>query len=289
MTRSKPPAKNTIATLPGRYLNTAPGSYLETTSRPLYALLFLLPAVVIYEVGTLLVNTAQVEQTLVQKRVVTFIWLIRLARWTGMRDYLVWAFPGLVVVILLLCWHLASRHEWNVKVTRLGWMLVESTVLCVPLLMFNAALGGSSRVATTAAATGAAGATGSAGAADQALSGSYLAHLVTSIGAGIYEELIFRLILIGLLVMLLEDVFKIKPAIAVIVAVLLSSALFAAHHYVGIDAGQILLLPEPFTLVGFTFRTIAGIYFALVFSWRGFGITAGTHAAYDIILRTLWP
>jgi hypothetical protein len=33
----------------------------------------------------------------------------------------------------------------------------------------------------------------------------------------------------------------------------------------------------------FGFRAVAGVYFAVLFAIRGFGITAGTHAFYDII------
>jgi len=44
-----------------------------------------------------------------------------------------------------------------------------------------------------------------------------------------------------------------------------------------------LYLKTPFNWTEFGFRTIAGIYFAVLFAIRGFGVTAGTHAFYDII------
>ncbi|GAG32728.1 unnamed protein product, partial [marine sediment metagenome] len=238
------------------------------TSRPLYALLFLLPLVVIYELGTLWINTDQVANALIQKRVVTFIWLFNLGRWTGIPRSLVWAFPGFMVIVILLCWHLASRRPWRVRPVWLGWMALESVIFTAPLLLLNTAIGSSTRAAATASGTQ-----------------SYLAHLVTSIGAGIYEELIFRFILFGLIVMVMENVLKVKHSGAVILAVFVSAALFAAHHYVGIDSLNL----EPFSLDGFIFRTLAGIYFALIFSCRGYGVTAGTHAAYNVILITLWP
>jgi membrane protease YdiL (CAAX protease family) len=62
--------------------------------------------------------------------------------------------------------------------------------------------------------------------------------------------------------------------------VLLSSLLFAVAHYVG-PYGDVPRWPS------FLFRTLAGIFFAVVFLYRGFGIAAGSHAAYDILLGVL--
>jgi len=52
-------------------------------------------------------------------------------------------------------------------------------------------------------------------------------------------------------------------------------------HIVWIDGR--LARSAPFHWTEFGFRTMAGIYFAVLFAIRGFGITAGTHAFYDII------
>jgi membrane protease YdiL (CAAX protease family) len=57
-----------------------------------------------------------------------------------------------------------------------------------------------------------------------------------------------------------------------------SSLLFSLYHYLG---------HEQFDLRTFAFRTAAGAYFGAVFIFRGFGITAGTHAAYDIYIVAL--
>ena len=111
---------------------------------------------------------------------------------------------------------------------------------------------------------------------------SLLANIVTGIGAGIYEELIFRLILMCLLMVLLQDLMGISHSGSITLSVLISAALFSAHHYVIFVNGQ-LTSSSPFSGREFGFRTIAGIYFAGLFAIRGFGITAGTHAFYDIM------
>jgi hypothetical protein len=282
--KSKPKktAKSTLASLPSRHLNYAPGSYLETTSRPLYALVFLLPLIAVYEFGTIIFNTTlyHVENIIVQDRVVTFTWLIKLARWSGLDPRLVSAFPGFVIILILLCWHLASRHEWTIRITRIGWMSLESIILAIPLILFSAALGDALGAASRFSAI-------QGVPLYSATPNSYFSYLVTSIGAGIYEELIFRLILIGVIIMFLEDVCKVNPNVTISAAIFISSLLFSAHHYFGFDAGRFGNIYEPFVWGTFIFRMLAGIYLALIFSWRGYGIAVGVHAAFNIIL-TLW-
>ena len=92
--------------------------------------------------------------------------------------------------------------------------------------------------------------------------------------------------ILGLILVLLEDVLKIKGAFATITAILVSAGLFAAHHYIGVLEGRITTLEE-FKTGSFMFRATAGVYFAVIFRYRGYGITAGTHSAYNIIYFTL--
>jgi membrane protease YdiL (CAAX protease family) len=98
---------------------------------------------------------------------------------------------------------------------------------------------------------------------------------VPCIGAGIYEELIFRLIVMNLLSFLLVDLLQLRKNWACAGIIILSAVLFSGYHYLG---------SEPFTTVTFVFRTIAGLYFATVFLCRGFGITCGCHTSYDMIV-----
>jgi hypothetical protein len=44
---------------------------------------------------------------------------------------------------------------------------------------------------------------------------------------------------------------------------------------------------EVFSWRSFVFRTVAGTYFAVLFLTRGFGITAFSHACYDIFIVCL--
>ncbi|HEY2783718.1 MAG TPA: CPBP family intramembrane glutamic endopeptidase [Fimbriiglobus sp.] len=100
--------------------------------------------------------------------------------------------------------------------------------------------------------------------------------LVTFVGAGIYEEVIFRLGLFTLLSVLFRTMLLPKP-LAIVVAAVVGSLLFAAAHHVGENG-------DPFQPTVFAFRTLAGLYFNMLYVTRGFGIAVGAHAGYDVLV-----
>jgi hypothetical protein len=114
------------------------------------------------------------------------------------------------------------------------------------------------------------------------LSGQGLAtQLMISLGAGIYEELLFRVILVSGLAWLGRKIFGWRPAATSFFAVTVGALIFSAFHYIG-PYGDTLALGS------FTFRTIAGLLFSGLYLMRGFGITAWTHSLYDVFLAVGW-
>ena len=99
-------------------------------------------------------------------------------------------------------------------------------------------------------------------------------NLALSIGAGLFEEIIFRVFLLNLLFFIF-NYFINKKLIIVSLSVLISSLLFSISHYVGSMA-------DSWELYSFMFRWIAGILFTVLYFARGFAITSYTHALYDI-------
>ena len=99
-------------------------------------------------------------------------------------------------------------------------------------------------------------------------------NLALSVGAGLFEEIIFRVILLNLLFLLLSPLLQ-KKVVAAVVSVLLASFLFSLSHYVGTMA-------DTWQLYSFMFRWAAGLLFTVLYFVRGFAITAYTHALYDI-------
>ncbi len=317
--------KNKYST--SQLLNFVQDSYLERTSRPVYALVFLLPFIVVYEIGTILINTDVLNHT--QDRVVAFIWLQSfLDGYLGLGSRFAWIAPPLTVVIVLLALQLTSRKRWYFSFADVVPMMIECILLAVPLIVLSLVLSGPaepksnvgpgvscapkiqveevfrlwtstssveprtsrsySRVVPSCSSLISNkfwSATAQAG-RNRANGQSLLANIITGIGAGIYEELIFRLILICVLMMLFQDVIGFEHKNSIIFSVLISAALFSAHHHIVFVNGQ-FALTAPFNRAEFSFRTIAGVYFAALFAIRGFGITAGTHTFYDIIATIL--
>jgi membrane protease YdiL (CAAX protease family) len=114
---------------------------------------------------------------------------------------------------------------------------------------------------------------------------TFFRSLVGYVGAGIYEELLFRLILLSGAVGILR-LLRIPPRAAMVIAVVLVSLAFSVAHY-QLDfmiLGQHVSTShgEPFSWYSFLFRFLAGVYFSLLFLFRGFGISCGAHAMYDI-------
>lgn len=101
-------------------------------------------------------------------------------------------------------------------------------------------------------------------------------QLALSLGAGLYEELVFRVLLVNGLVVLfgwLNFQKGWKHASAMILAALL----FSAVHYIGVFGDQ-------FTLSSFLFRFLFGLALNGLLIYRGFGIAAWTHSMYNVIV-----
>jgi hypothetical protein len=103
--------------------------------------------------------------------------------------------------------------------------------------------------------------------------------VVLSLGAGFYEELLFRVLLVGGLLALFKAL-KMRSTTARIGAAVLAALLFSAFHYIGPYA-------YPLELGSFTFRFLSGLALNALFITRGFGITAWTHALYDVLVLVL--
>lgn len=101
--------------------------------------------------------------------------------------------------------------------------------------------------------------------------------IMVSLGAGLYEELLFRVVLVGSLLWGSRKLLGWGPVASGTLAIAGGALVFSAFHYVG-------QYGDPFTVASFTFRALAGLAFSAMYVLRGFGITAWTHALYDVIL-----
>ncbi|MGH9261276.1 MAG: CPBP family glutamic-type intramembrane protease [Acidimicrobiales bacterium] len=108
-----------------------------------------------------------------------------------------------------------------------------------------------------------------------------LTRLMVSLGAGLYEELLFRVVLAGLLAFAARRLFGWQPVPAAVAATIGGALLFSAFHYIGPYG-------DPLQLYSFVYRMLAGLFFSGLYLARGFGITAWTHALYDVLVMVVY-
>jgi membrane protease YdiL (CAAX protease family) len=179
--------------------------------------------------------------------------------------------PGVALVVVLLVWHLLRRDRWRVRPAALGGMLLESIAWTIPLLVLGQMVG---RAVQAPLGDVAALALAAPQAGIAAL--EWPARATIAIGAGLYEELLFRFVAIGGLHFVAVDLLGLKDATGKVVAVVASAAAFALYH-------DVVLADAPGLLqAGFFF--LAGCYFGLVFVLRGFGVVVGVHTLYDLVV-----
>jgi len=109
--------------------------------------------------------------------------------------------------------------------------------------------------------------------------GTRFAGAVMSLGAGFYEEVLFRAVLYGGGVTLLLFLFNItraaqKFAFRLFWALAAAVAFSAWHHFGSMG--------EVFEFRTFSFRTICGLVFTVIYQFRGLAPAVWTHALYDL-------
>lgn len=105
---------------------------------------------------------------------------------------------------------------------------------------------------------------------------SALQKIALSLGAGLYEELFFRVILVSGLLFIFKY-FISTQWIAYAAAMVIAALIFSWVHYIG-------AFGDPFALGSFLFRFLFGLALNAIYIWRGFGMAAWTHAIYDIMV-----
>jgi hypothetical protein len=239
-------------------------TYWQATRAPRYSLLLALPLLIIYQFlaalapagahGIAMRNGADVALQSM------FVWLAG-----------AWG-PRLLLLCLIAvgAWLIARdvrAHRGSLRPALLALMLFESMCLA---LVFGIVVG-----TLTAALLG--------GPPPATAIGLQLDHinrwtlLMVSLGAGIYEELLFRVLLVGVLAWIGTKVFGWRPLVAGSIAAVLGALVFSAFHYIG-------PFGDRWDVYSFVFRAIAGLFFSGLYLLRGFGITAWTHALYDVFL-----
>jgi hypothetical protein len=227
--------------------------YFKETRRPVYSAALLLPFFIVYHVGTIFLQATYINGA--------DALIIRLL--SALSVHSIFA-SAIVLLLCFIIWQLRTRARWKIDSPKLAALFIESVFFALLLFFVFGWL--SIRLNFSAGAS----------------PSGPLQKLVLYCGAGIYEELVFRGFLLGLLMLLLTRALHWKRTPAAVTAAVTGSIIFAAFHYVG-PAGDL------FTLGSFAQRTLGGLYFSALYVTRGFGITAASHALYDILIGLMLP
>lgn len=220
-------------------------------SGPLDDLALTLPIFIGYHLGVVFLPLRNAADLVTQE-------LVALA------NHNLWAYAGLTLAIGLsfAAVLLVLGREQSLSLPRFLWVGLEGVLYAVAMRVAADTLVGRLHLAIGAEGV------------DHPFTG-----LVMSLGAGFYEELVFRVVLFGLGVRLVGSLFGVfsgpKHAVIVLGWAVIAAALFSAWHYVG-------AFGEPFELRTFVFRWICGLIFTGIYAFRGFAPAVWTHTLYDI-------
>ena len=255
---------------PGRRQGT-PRGYFELSRRPLHIFVFLFPLIAAYEAGSILYlgqRDGFTETIRAHSIILGFFQDFGIAG-----RFL----PGVALATVLVVWHILSGERWRVRPAVVPLMILESLAWTIPLLVLVALV---KSTGTPAHLSPAAATPLPPGDVFAAL--PWQARATVAVGAGLYEELLFRMIGIAALHLVLVDLARMSDRAGSILAVVLTSVAFVFYHDVVATNGQ-------FDALKATQLLCAGAYFGAVFLYRGFGIVVGVHALYDVAVLVVFP
>jgi len=236
--------------------STGPRGYPELSTDPLHILLFCMPLVIFYELMLFFSDLSGIQDTVAAHEIINRV----SSAFGSFALYL----PGILLIAVLLLMKIARGDSWRVRLGVIPAMAVESIAWAIPLLLIAALL------STTPAVQ--------AAEASPLTELSLRSRIALSIGAGLYEEMLFRLFLVSLLAMGLRNIFRLSDTIAAGLAIGLASLAFTFYHQP--VAG---VVPLSRRIIYF----VAGCFLGLIYVLRGFGIVVGAHAAYDLFVLVL--
>lgn len=220
--------------------------YLEETRKPVYSLILVLPFLLVYQLGIWFFDSKVVNGgDAIIKRLLLHIPVNS-------------AFAGvLVLAACFIVWQIKTKASLKVDSGKVGWLFVESLLFAELLYHLMGWISQNTTFCVPAAPR------------------HGLLELALYCGAGVYEELVFRVLLLSLLMLICTKLFHMPEFHAAIWSVVVGAVLFSLFHYIG-------TFGDPWNFAGFLQRAFAGLYFAVLFVTRNFGVACAAHALYDV-------
>jgi len=236
------------------------GEYWRYTRFPFQNILIVLPVIFAYELGIFFFNRSDMHG-LRNGADVLLRYFLGLA---GVYGFYAFAVSLMLIVLVVLWLEYQREGRLELRPAYFGGMLLESLlyglVLFVLLSRFTAVdlqvidpVG----ISTTQ-------------------------RIVLAFGAGVYEEFVFRVLIISGIALLLRNGAGWKPWSAAVIGILFSAVIFSMFHYVG-EYGEV------FQARTFIIRSFAGVMLSVLYVLRGFGITVYSHIIYDLIIILSLP
>ena len=226
--------------------------YLTVSKSPLYSFIFTLPLFLLYEVGIFLISSRDIDQL----RNGADVLMRQVLESFGI--YGMYGFGGTFLIGFLIAF---IRQKKNLRTSEIESrflliMFFESimwaTLLVIMMIKIPTFLSLSNE-------------------------DHLIQQVVLAIGAGIYEEFVFRVLLISGLAILFGLIFNWGEFGKTFLSVIISSAIFSIFHFFGSYG-------DTFSFPLFFVRFFAGIFLAMIYIFRGFGITAYAHSIYDLFV-----
>ena len=228
--------------------------YWNNTRSPLYSFFFTVPLFFIYEVGILLSSST----ALISMRNGADALMRQILSALGFNGFY---WMGAIFFIGFLITYFFQKQYWNdivIESRYLILMMIESCLWSIGLYLFM------SNVYILLMNP----------------SGNFIIQQVTlAVGAGIYEEFLFRVLLIAGIGGILGFIFQWNNTLRNLIAMIIAAGIFSAFHFIG-EFG------DYFSFNIFMVRFFAGIVLGLLYFFRGFGIVAWAHSIYDLIILT---
>lgn len=229
-------------------------NYLKQSKSPFYSFIFILPLFIIYEFGIFLISSKDLPTI----RNGADVLLRKMLETIGISGIYGMAILLLIGIASAFFINKVRFKELKFKTNYFVSMLLESIFWSI--LLYVILSKGQLLLAKGSAKL-------------------LIQQIVLSIGSGIFEEFVFRVILVSGLALIVGFFVKKQYILKISISIIIAAVIFSAFHFVGeyADIPKINL---------FILRFVAGVMLGYIYILRGFGIAAYAHSFYNLIVFT---
>lgn len=227
-------------------------TYSRDIHRPLNQLLVIVPLLVLFQIGSAKLGSGLLVPQYLR---VALESLGAPGRWL----------PMLLIILVLLIQHITRKDPSKLNLWAGLGIIVESACWTLPLVAMGWMTSGTPSAAQVATQP-----------ANEAL----LRACVEAIGAGVYEEFLFRMVFVSIFIMLFADLLHLKMEAVTFCAIIISGVVFSMFHFTWSQWTG----PQPILWSNFVFLSLAGIWWGVLFLWRGFAVAVCCHVWWDFFV-----